>query len=225
MLTKYQPVYDGLLKRKENLIYVYGLNGKKKNIYYIPFSYQHIIFGEAENISFNDGKMVIQFNHSNKAGYFTASYKEEVNSNINIETNDPDNTSYSVYLDEEEIIKTKATSNTIPINFKYTEEGNYEYTIKTNGEVEEPEEKYKDIISNLEVEVYYEPVVNKLKVKSNADNLILSEDNLYDKEEYQKINDALVVDVPDTKSNDYLYLVGLLLIIFSSNYIYIRRLN
>ncbi len=34
--TKYQKRYDGVLKSKENAIYVYDLNGNKKTIYYIP---------------------------------------------------------------------------------------------------------------------------------------------------------------------------------------------
>ena len=223
MLTKHQTVYDGLLKRKENLIYVYSLKGKRKTIYYIPFSYKNIIFGEIENISFNNGKMLIQFNHANKAGYFTASYKKEVNSSLNIETESEDNTAYGVYLDEKEVIKTKTNDNLLPVDFRYTDEGNYKYTIKTGEELEEPEDKYKDIIQELEVDVFYDPVINKLRVDSNADDLILTDDYLYDKEEYQKIRDAVIVDVPDTKDNDYLLIIGLVICLFGVRLIYVKR--
>ena len=71
-------------------------------------------------------------------------------------------------------------------------EGNYKYTIKTGEELEEPEDKYKDIIQELEVDVFYDPVINKLRVDSNADNLILTDDYLYDKEEYQKIQYLII---------------------------------
>ena len=39
--TKYQKQYDGVLKSKENAIYVYDLNGNKKTIYYIPKTYNN----------------------------------------------------------------------------------------------------------------------------------------------------------------------------------------
>ena len=220
-LTKHQTVYDGLLKRKENLIYVYGLNGKKKVIYYIPFSYRNIIFGEIENISFNDGKILIQFNHASKAGYFTASYNSSVSTNIKIDTEEGNNNIYSVLLNDKEILKTKSKNNTIPISLNYTSEGEYNYDIRNNEELSELEDKYQEIVKNLEVEVYYDPLSNKLKVDSNAEDLVFSNDYLYDKEELKKANETLIVDVPDTNSNDYLYLIGLLFIILSI--IYVKR--
>lgn len=222
MLTKHQTVYDGILRRKENLIYVYDLNGKKKTIYYIPFSYKDIVYGEIENISFNNGKMLLQFNHADKAGYFTAFYKEEVQTSLNIET-DENNSSYGIYLDEKEIVKTKSKNNIIPIDLKYTTEGNYKYTIRNKKDVTEPDDKYKDIIEELEVNVYYDPVINKLRVKSNAKDLILTNDYLYDKEEYRKINEAIIVDVPDTKSNDYMSIIGIIIILISVNYLYKKK--
>ena len=222
MLTKHQTVYDGILRRKENLIYVYDLNGKKKTIYYIPFSYKDIVYGEIENISFNNGKMLLQFNHADKAGYFTAFYKEEVQTSLNIET-DENNSSYGIYLDEKEIVKAKSKNNTIPIDLKYTTEGNYKYTIRNKKDVTELDDKYKDIIEELEVNVYYDPVINKLRVKSNAKDLILTNDYLYDKEEYRKINEAIIVDVPDTKSNDYMSIIGIIIILISVNYLYKKK--
>ena len=224
MLTKYQTVYDGLLKRKENLIYVYNLKGKRKTIYYIPLSYKNIFFGEVENISFNKGKMLIQFNHANKAGYFTAEYKEKINSSLNVQTEAEKDTTYSVYQDDKEVLKTKSKDNIIPIDFKYITEGEYKYEIKGDHKTEEIEDKYKEIVQDLEVNVYYDPVINRLKVDSNADDLILRDNYLYDKEELKRVDETLIVDVPDTKSNDYMYLIGILLIVFSANYIYIRRL-
>ena len=224
MLTKYQTVYDGLLKRKENLIYVYSLKGKRKTIYYIPFSYKNIIFGEIENISFNNGKMLIQFNHANKAGYFTAEYKNEINSSLKVETDAEEDMNYSVYQEEKEVLKTKSKDNIIPINFIYTAEGEYNYLIRNSEEETEIADKYKDITEELTVNVYYDPVINRLKVNSNADDLILRDNYLYDKEELKRVDETLIVDVPDTKSNDYMYLIGILLIVFSTNFIYIRRL-
>ncbi|MBQ6498267.1 MAG: hypothetical protein IJI58_06080 [Bacilli bacterium] len=226
MLTKHQNIYDGMLKRKENLIYVYNLKGKKKTIYYIPFSYRNIIFGEIENISFNNGKMLIQFNHANKAGYFTASYKSEVNSSISIETDEGNNNTYRLYLEEKEVLKTKSKDNAIPINLRYTEEGNYNYQIKNNNELIELEDRYKEILKSLEVNVYYDPVVNRLKVNSNAKELIFSRDYLYDKDDLKRVEETLIVDVPDTKNNDYYWLIGLIIILTTVKYLYtVKRLK
>ncbi len=224
MLTKHQTVYDGVLKRKENLIYVYDLDGNKKTIYYIPFSYRNIIFGEIENISFINGKMLIQFNHANKAGYFTASYKSEVNSNISIETDEGNDNTYKVYLDEEEVLKTKSKDNTIPIDIRYTEEGNYKYQIRNENELKELEDRYKEILKDLDVRVYYDPVVNKLKVDSNASELIFSEDYLYNKEDLKRVKETLIVEVPDTKSKNYMFIIGIIIIVLSIGYIKKRRL-
>ena len=103
----------------------------------------------------------------------------------------------------------------------YTSEGEYNYDIRNNEELSELEDKYQEIVKNLEVEVYYDPLSNKLKVDSNAEDLVFSNDYLYDKEELKKANETLIVDVPDTNSNDYLYLIGLLFIILSI--IYVKR--
>lgn len=70
--TKYQKQYDGVLKSKENAIYVYDLNGNKKTIYYIPKTYNNEIFNEIENVSFDGDKIIVQFNQHGKAGYYTS---------------------------------------------------------------------------------------------------------------------------------------------------------
>lgn len=70
--TKYQKQYDGVLKSKENAIYVYDLNGNKKTIYYIPKTYNNESFNEIENVSFNGNKIIVQFNQHGKAGYYTS---------------------------------------------------------------------------------------------------------------------------------------------------------
>lgn len=70
--TKYQKQYDGVLKSKENAIYVYDLNGHKKTIYYIPKTYNNESFNEIENVSFNGDKIIVQFNQHGKAGYYTS---------------------------------------------------------------------------------------------------------------------------------------------------------
>lgn len=222
MLTKHQTVYDGVLKRKENLIYVYDLKGNKKRIYYIPFDYRNIIFGEIENISFNNSQMLIQFNHANKAGYFTAKYPNEVKASINIPT-DENNKIYSVYLAEDEVIKTKSKNNVIPIDLKYTSMGNYKYTIVNHDELTPLDDNYQSIVKELEVDVYYDPVVNRLRVNSNADDLVFSEDYLYDKEELKRVKETLIVNVPDTNSNSYLYLIGIVIIMLNMVYLYIKK--
>lgn len=221
-ITKYQTVYDELLKRKENLIYVYDLNGNRKRVYYIPFSYRNIIFGEIENISFNNGEMLIQFNHANKAGYFTANYNKEIETNVKIET-DENNTTYSLYLDEKEVMKTKSKNHTIPINLKFTNTGNYSYSITNNKELSPLEERYQEILEKLEVEVYYDPLVNRLRLKTNAKDLIFRDDYLYDKEALKKVDETLIVEVPDTKSNSYIYLIGLFIIMLNIGYLYTRK--
>lgn len=70
--TKYQKQYDGVLKSKENAIYVYDLNGNKKTIYYIPKTYNNESFNEIENVSFGGDKIIVQFNQHGKAGYYTS---------------------------------------------------------------------------------------------------------------------------------------------------------
>lgn len=70
--TKYQKRYDGVLKSKENAIYVYDLNGNKKTIYYIPKTYNNESFNEIENVSFDGDKIIVQFNQHGKAGYYTS---------------------------------------------------------------------------------------------------------------------------------------------------------
>ena len=70
--TKYQKQYDGVLKSKENAIYVYDLNGNKKTIYYIPKTYNNESFNEIENVSFDGDKVIVQFNQHGKAGYYTS---------------------------------------------------------------------------------------------------------------------------------------------------------
>lgn len=204
-INKYQSVYDGLLKRKENLIYVYDLEGNKKNIYYIPYSYKEIIFGEIENISFNENKMLIQFNHANQAGYFTAEYKQEINTKIVLELDDvKNNTPYEIYHGEEEILKTRSQNNEITLNFHYTEEGLYEYNIKSKKQEKEKienvfsEEEQEQIKKLLEVNVYYDPVVNRLKTKSNSKDLIYGNQFLYSKTELKRIIDSKKENLPDT---------------------------
>lgn len=70
--TKYQKQYDGVLKSKENAIYVYDLNGNKKTIYYIPKTYNNESFNEIENVSFDGDKIIVQFNQHGKAVYYTS---------------------------------------------------------------------------------------------------------------------------------------------------------
>ena len=204
-VNKYQTVYDGLLKRKENLIYVYDLKGNKKTIYYIPYSYKEVIFGEIENISFNQDKMLIQFNHANKAGYFTAEYKEEVNTKIIIEVEDsPNNTPYEIYDEEKEILKTKSQNQEITLNFHYTEAGTYQYTIKSKKKEKEniervfSEEEEEQIKKPLEVTVYYDPVVNRLTTKTNSKDLVYGNKLLYSKTELKRIIDSKIENTPDT---------------------------
>lgn len=168
--------------------------------------------------------MLIQFNHANKAGYFTASYPKEINSSVKIETSEEKDETYGLYSNNKEIMKIKSKDNIIPIDFRYTEEGSYTYDLKLSKEEIELEDKYKNIIKELEIDVYYDPVINKLRYNSNADDLIFRDNYLYDKDELKKADETLIVEVPDTKSNDYSYLVGLLIILLSGFYVK-RRLN
>ena len=219
MITKYQHIYDGLLKRKENLIYVYSVTGKKKTIYYIPYSYKEIIFGEIENISFNNDKMLIQFNHTGKAGYFTPQYREEVNATIkiNVDDNNQDNKEiqekvYSLEESEAEIQRVRKTGNKIIYSLRYTKEGNYIYDIKEKNitetipeEIEETTEEInenitiEDNLNKLLIDVYYDPTVNKLKYKSNEKNLTLVNGILEDKEK-ALIETEDTINIPNTST-------------------------
>ena len=206
--NKYQDTYDPTLKRKENLIYVYDLKGKKQNIYYIPYDYNDIIFGEIENISFNNDKMLIQFNHANKAGYFTAEYRDEINAIISVRVDDGKSKSntYSLYEDNKEIQVARSDNNQVTYHFRYYEEGIYKYKIKRKGFKEKTlkddllENDYEQTETDLEVEVYYDPVVNRLKVRTNSPELIFTNNKLYNEAEYRRVDKTLVIDVPDTSS-------------------------
>lgn len=95
--TKYQKQYDGVLKSKENAIYVYDLNGNKKTIYYIPKTYNNESFNEIENVSFDGDKIIVQFNQHEKAGYYTSisklkNYTLTGNSKNNNSSNTKNNT-------------------------------------------------------------------------------------------------------------------------------------
>ena len=95
--TKYQKRYDGVLKSKENAIYVYDLNGNKKKIYYIPKTYNNESFNEIENVSFDGDKIIVQFNQHGKAGYYTSisklkNYTLTGNSKNNNSSNTKNNT-------------------------------------------------------------------------------------------------------------------------------------
>lgn len=95
--TKYQKQYDGVLKSKENAIYVYDLNGNKKTIYYIPKTYNNESFNEIENVSFDGDKIIVQFNQHGKAGYYTSisklkNYTLTGNSKNNNSSNKKNNT-------------------------------------------------------------------------------------------------------------------------------------
>ena len=103
--TKYQKQYDGVLKSKENAIYVYDLNGNKKTIYYSPKTYNNESFNEIENVSFDRDKIIVQFNQHGKAGYYTSISKlknytltgnsKNNNSNTNNNTNNVNSNSNS----------------------------------------------------------------------------------------------------------------------------------
>lgn len=231
-ITKYQTVYDGLLKRKENVIYVYDLKGKKKTIYYIPYSYREVIFGEIENISFNNDKMLIQFNHTGKAGYFTPEYLREVNAKVTIKTEDKEEKDYLLISDDKEIQRVKTKDN-ITYNLRYTEEGSYTYNVineveeeqnETEEKVETPEEveeETKEVteeenVNNLVVDVYYDPTINKLRYKTNAKDLVFTSGKL---ELENPELEPVIIDVPDTSSNDYYYLLGILILFLNSRYL------
>lgn len=208
MLTKYQDVYDGLLKRKENLIYVYDVNGKKKTIYYIPYSYKEIIFGEIENISFIEDRILIQFNHVGKAGYFTPIFQHEVNATIKIKTEDEENDKvYTLKSEDEEVQRVRKHNNHITYSLRYVEEGEYKYDIEeqdVNSIFEKNAEEETETIDQeineedkLLVNVYYDPTINMFRYNSNSKDLSFKEGKLELKEE-PVIEEKEII--PDTKT-------------------------
>ena len=120
------------------------------------------------------------------------------------------NDEYSVYLEGKEIYKTKPTNNKISLNFNYTEEGLYEYIIKPSIDKDLTEEELSDRTKTLNVEVYYDPIVNKLKTKSTSDILSISDTYLNRKpKEVKEIN----------PQNDNITLLGMIIIILGISYI------
>ena len=212
MLTKYQDVYDGLLKRKENLIYVYDVNGKKKTIYYIPYSYKEIIFGEIENISFIEDRILIQFNHVGKAGYFTPIFQNEVNATIKIKTEDEtDDKVYSLKTEDEEVQRVRKYNNHITYSLRYVTEGEYKYNIEEQDikkmfeteeeqeelDITEEEQVQENEEDKLIVNVYYDPTINMFRYNSNSKDLTFKEGKLELKEK-PVIEEKEVI--PDTKT-------------------------
>jgi pilin isopeptide linkage protein len=171
-VTKYQSVYDGVLKAKENAIYVYDLKGNKKTIYYIPYSYNNEVFSEIENISFNGNKMLIQFNQSGKVGYYTPVINNDTEETltINLTNNNLTTTdnSYEITISSNNkvISKVKNKSNKFTYTIKYTKTGTYTYKIKQSS-MNNSNIEYDTSEKEITVKVTYDPTTNKLKATSN----------------------------------------------------------
>lgn len=182
-ITKYQSYYDGALKHGENALFVYDLDGNKKDIYYINK------LGELENASFVNDHLLLQFHIGGNVTYYISTNLKKYNY-----VSEPNN-----YLDDNNltsksnvIIDSTQNLNQVPTN-----------NSSSNDSVQE--------VDSIEFTAF--------------DNMISDEKN----GEISAINnmgnstDTQIVDVPDTRNDTYLYLVGIIIII--NLIFYIRKIN
>jgi len=182
-ITKYQSYYDGTLKHGENALFVYDLDGNKKDIYYINK------LGELENASFVNDHLLLQFHIGGNVTYYISTNLKKYNY-----VSEPNN-----YLDDNNltsksnvIIDSTQNLNQVPTN-----------NSSSNDSVQE--------VDSIEFTAF--------------DNMISDEKN----GEISAINnmgnstDTQIVDVPDTRNDTYLYLVGIIIII--NLIFYIRKIN
>ena len=177
--TKYQAKYDGVLKKGENVIYVYDLAGQNKNVFFIPYAYKGIRYNSIQNINFDGEKMIVGFSQNTKAGYFTPDYSSEITKTVKISIDNQaiatvDNSfEATLYQNKKAIAVSKNKDLYYTFKLKFNKTGTYKYTIK------QTKVKDKAITSDkeektLEVNVYYNPTINSLDATTNAQDIVFT---------------------------------------------------
>ena len=194
-VTDTQSKYDGILKRGENVIYIYDLKGNNKNIFYIPYAFRGIKYNSIQNIDFDGNKMVLGFNQNTKAGYFTPEYSGEITKKIKVSLDNQNivtsNNSFSSTLSQNGKVLEKVNNNGLYYiySLKFNKEGNYTYSLKQT-KYNDKNVHYDKEEKKLKVKVAYDPTVNRLIATSNAKQItftnVLKDENFDDSKDKSK---------------------------------------
>lgn len=222
--TKYQKQYDGVLKSKENAIYVYDLNGNKKTIYYIPKTYNNESFNEIENVSFDGDKIIVQFNQHGKVGYYTSISKLK---NYTLTGNSKNNNS-----------NTKNNTNNVNLNSNSNSTNKSDSSNKTN-----KDSSSNNNSSNTNNKDNTNSSKNNTNNVNNTNNSANNSTSSNDKSNIKDTNistndktsnntsnvgdnsnsNTQVVSVPNTASSSYFGIIGL--IVLGMIFTYIKRIS
>lgn len=219
--TKYQKQYDGVLKSKENAIYVYDLNGNKKTIYYIPKTYNNESFNEIENVSFNGDKIIVQFNQHGKAGYYTSISKlknytltgNTKNNTNNVNSNSSSNStnkSDSSNNNLSNINNKNETNNNMNSSNNETNSSNNTFNINNTN----TSNKDSNTSSNGLKDTQNTNTSNTNKTSNNSisNNTKRSTANNISNVDNSR-SSTKIVKVPNTDTNSYIEIIGLFIIV------------
>lgn len=248
--TKYQKQYDGVLKSKENAIYVYDLNGNKKTIYYIPKTYNNESFNEIENVSFDGDKIIVQFNQHGKAGYYTSISKlkkytltgnsKNNNSNTNNNTNNnsnstnKDNSSSNNSSNANNSNKDNTNSNknnTSDSSKNNDNSNNINNSNNTNNSNNINNSNNTNNSNNVNSNDNSNTNSSNINNGNNTNNSISNSTSSNDGNNIKDTNTSSVRDnsgtqvvkVPNTASSSYFWVIGL--IVLGMVFTYIKRIN
>lgn len=247
--TKYQKQYDGVLKSKENAIYVYDLNGNKKTIYYIPKTYNNESFNEIENVSFDGDKIIVQFNQHGKAGYYTSisklknytltgNTKNNSSSNTNNNTNNVNSNSNSNSTN-----KSDSSNNTNKDSSSNNNSSNTNNKNKDNTNSSKNNTNNVNNSNNVNGNVNSSNTNNDNNTNNSTNNSTSSNDKSNIKDTNISTNEKIsnnnsnnisnvgdnissntqVVSVPNTASSSYFGIIGL--IVLGMVFTYIKRIS
>ena len=221
--TKYQKQYDGVLKSKENAIYVYDLNGNKKTIYYIPKTYNNESFNEIENVSFNGDKIIVQFNQHGKAGYYTSISKlknytltgNTKNNTNNVNSNSSSNStniSDSSNNNLSNINNKNETNNNNNINSSNNETNSSNNTFNINNTNTSNKDSNTSSNGLKDTQNTNTSNTNKTSNNSISNNTKRSTANNISNVDNSR-SSTKIVKVPNTDTNSYIEIIGLFIIV------------
>ena len=231
--TKYQKQYDGVLKSKENAIYVYDLNGNKKTIYYIPKTYNNESFNEIENVSFDGDKIIVQFNQHGKAGYYTSisklknytltgnsknnnsSITKNNNNNVNSNSNSNSTNKSDSSNNNNKDNTNSSKNNTNNVNNSNNVNGNVNSS-NTNNDNNTNNSTNNSTSSNDKSNIKDTNISTNEKTSNNSSN---NTSNVGDNSN----SNTQVVSVPNTATSSYFGIIGL--IVLGMVFTYIKRIS
>ena len=215
--TKYQKQYDGVLKSKENAIYVYDLNGNKKTIYYIPKTYNNESFNEIENVSFDGDKIIVQFNQHGKAGYYTSISKLK---NYTLTGNSKNNNSSNTKNNTNNVNSNSSSNSTNKSDSSNNNSNNTNKDNSSNNNLSninnknETNNKDSNTSSNGLKDTQNTNTSNTNKTSNNSisNNTKRSTANNISNVDNSR-SSTKIVKVPNTDTNSYIEIIGLFIIV------------